>query len=208
MIGLVDYGMGNLGSISNMIRKMGGDSRIVQSAEGLRECSKAILPGVGAFDTAVRNLKEMDLWDTLNDFALMQKKPLLGICLGMQLLCKGSEEGALEGLGWIDAEVRKFSFDSLPQNAPPLKVPHMGWNVVAPVDKNFPLFKGWEDEMRFYFVHSYAVKCNNPSQSKGKTVYGYAFDSVIGQANIMGMQCHPEKSHRFGMKVYKNFIDM
>ena len=205
MIGLVDYGMGNLGSIANMIRKMGGQSLIVTTAEDLLQCNKAILPGVGAFDTAIQNLKDQRLWDALHEFTFQQKKPLLGICLGMQVLCKGSEEGNLAGLGWINAEVKKFRFD---EEHSALKVPHMGWNTVQKLDDAFPLFKDWESEMRFYFVHSYAVHCQDAAQAKGRTQYGYSFDSVVGQGNIMGMQCHPEKSHRFGMLVYKNFIDL
>jgi glutamine amidotransferase len=208
MIGLVDYGMGNLGSIANMIRKIGGQSCIVQEPGDLKKCSKAILPGVGAFDTAVRNLHDLNLWDSLHEFALVQQKPLLGICLGMQVLCLGSEEGSLKGLGWIQAEVKKFQFDQSNKETSSLKVPHMGWNTVKPVDADFPLFTNWEKEMRFYFVHSYAVACTDKQASKGKTTYGYSFDSVIGKDNIMGIQCHPEKSHRYGMIVYKNFIDL
>ncbi len=208
MIGLVDYGMGNLGSIGNMIRKMGGDSCIVHEASDLIKCSKAILPGVGAFDTAIRNLHALKLWDPLHEFALVQKKPLLGICLGMQVLCVGSEEGSLDGLGWIQAEVKKFRFDSQDESMRSLKIPHMGWNTVIPTDATFPLFKDWEEQMRFYFVHSYAVTCKDEKESKGRTMYGYSFDSVVAKENIMGMQCHPEKSHRFGMIVYKNFIGL
>lgn len=208
MIGVVDYGMGNLGSISNMISKMGGKSTIVHTANDLLNCEKLILPGVGSFDTAINNLKTQGLWDALFEFALEQKKPLLGICLGMQVLCKGSEEGALAGLGWIDAEVIRFNFKAVSEEGRQLNVPHMGWNYVTPVDPAFPLFKNWEPEMRFYFVHSYAAKCSNAGESKGTTNYGYTFDSVIGRQNIMGMQCHPEKSHRYGMLVYKNFIEM
>jgi glutamine amidotransferase len=204
MIGLVDYGMGNLGSIANMIRKMGGQSKIVQTPGELSSCSKAILPGVGAFDTAIKNLQDLDLWDSLHQFALVDKKPILGICLGMQVLCKGSEEGLLPGLGWINADVKRFNFNGDAS----LKIPHMGWNIVRPVNDRFPLFRNWEAEMRFYFVHAYAVQCNDPAESMGKTQYGYEYDSVIAKDNIMGMQFHPEKSHRFGMIVYKNFIDL
>lgn len=208
MIGVVDYGMGNLGSISNMISKMGGQSTIVHNAAELLTCDKVILPGVGSFDTAISNLKRQGLWDALFQFSLEEKKPLLGVCLGMQVLCKGSEEGNLPGLGWIDAEVIRFKFNEEPKGSRPLNIPHMGWNYVHPSDSAFPLFKNWEPEMRFYFVHSYAAKCNKQEESKGRTRYGYEFDSVIGRQNIMGMQCHPEKSHRFGMLVYKNFIDL
>ena len=208
MIALIDYGMGNLGSIANMIRKMGGQSTIVQTPDQLAACTKAILPGVGSFDTAMSNLSSSGLKDALHQFALIENKPLLGICLGMQVMCNGSEEGKLPGLGWIDAEVKKFNFEAIVPKNNALKIPHMGWNVVLPTDCNWPLFKDWEAEMRFYFVHSYAVHCKNEAESKAKTTFGYAFDSAIGKNNIMGMQFHPEKSHRFGMKVYKNFIDL
>ncbi len=207
MIAVIDYGMGNIGSIVNMIKKVGGQSKIVRTAAELQTADKAILPGIGAFDTAIDTIHELNLWDAINEFALVKKKPVLGVCLGMQLLCNNSEEGVKNGLGWIDAEVKKFNFTGL-ADIQKLKIPHMGWNVVNPVDKEFLLFKNSEEEMRFYFVHSYAVHCKNAENIKGTSFFGYKFDAVIGKENIMGFQCHPEKSHKFGMKVYKNFIDL
>jgi imidazole glycerol-phosphate synthase subunit HisH len=207
MIAIIDYGMGNIGSIANMIKKVGFQSKVAQSEKDLEGADKVILPGVGAFDTAIQQLKALHLYDALNEFALVKKKPVLGICLGMQLICNRSEEGVLPGFGWIDADVKKFNFSNT-TGGEKLKIPHIGWNVVKPVDEDFVLFKNHDDEMRFYFVHSYAAQCNDPEQSKGKTVFGYEYDSVIGKNNIMGMQCHPEKSHKFGMKVYKNFCEM
>ncbi len=199
--------MGNIGSIINMIKKAGYTSTVAHTAQDIISADKIILPGVGAFDTAITHLKERNLWHALNEHALVKKKPVLGICLGMQLLCNRSEEGVLAGLGWIDAEVKKFNFTNV-AGGEKLKIPHIGWNVVKPVDNDFILFKNRDEEMRFYFVHSYAVQCNQPEQSKGKTVFGYAYDSVVGKDNIMGMQCHPEKSHRYGLQVYKNFCEI
>ncbi len=207
MIALIDYGMGNIGSIANMIKKVGGESKVVTSAAALLQADKAILPGIGAFDQAVTTIHDLNLWEALNEFALVKKKPILGICLGMQLLCKSSEEGVLPGFGWIDAEVKRFNFTGL-AGFEKLKVPHMGWNTVRPVANDFPLFKNWEEEMRFYFVHTYAAHAITAEHCKGKTFFGYEFDSVLGHENIMGFQCHPEKSHRFGKIVYKNFVDL
>jgi imidazole glycerol-phosphate synthase subunit HisH len=207
MIAVIDYGMGNIGSIVNMIKKVGGQSKIVQTADELLTADKAILPGIGAFDTAIETIHNLNLWEAINEFALIKKKPVLGVCLGMQLLCNSSEEGTQKGLGWIDAEVKKFNFENVP-NAAKLKIPHMGWNVVTPVNTGFPLFKNADNEMRFYFVHSYAVHCKYSENVMGTSFFGYKFDAVIAKDNIMGFQCHPEKSHRFGMKVYKNFIDL
>jgi len=207
MIAIVDYGMGNIGSIANMIKKVGYQSKVAHNEAELAGADKVILPGVGAFDAAITKLKELNLFDALNEFALVKKKPVLGICLGMQLLCNKSEEGILPGFGWIDADVKKFNFSQV-QGGEKLKVPHIGWNVVRPVKSDFVLFKDGDEEMRFYFVHSYAAQCNNISQSMGKTTFGYEYDSVIANGNIMGMQCHPEKSHKYGMKVYKNFCEI
>lgn len=207
MIAIIDYGMGNIGSIANMIKKVGFRSAIAHTEKEIMDADKVILPGVGAFDAAIEKLKELHMYDALNEFALVKQRPVLGICLGMQLLCKSSEEGVLPGFGWIDAEVRRFNFTGIP-GGERLKVPHIGWNVVNSLDDDFVLFKDRDEEMRFYFVHSYAAKCNDRSQSKGTTVFGYEYDSVVAKDNIMGMQCHPEKSHRYGMKVYKNFCEI
>lgn len=199
--------MGNIGSIANMIKKVGYQSKVVHCEAELDGIDKVILPGVGAFDAAIEKLKELCLFDALNEFALVKKKPVLGICLGMQLLCNKSEEGVMGGFGWIDADVKKFNFGNVP-GGEKLKIPHIGWNVVKPVDESFVLFKDRDEEMRFYFVHSYAAQCNDAGQSKGKTMFGYEYDSVIANENIMGMQCHPEKSHKYGMKVYRNFCEL
>jgi glutamine amidotransferase len=207
VIGILDYDMGNIGSIANMLKRLRGECIIASDAAQLLSCQKLILPGVGAFDTAIQHLKDKGLWEALQHFALQEKKPVLGICLGMQLMCLGSEEGNLPGLGWFNTNVRRFQFSGLP-NSDSLRIPHMGWNLVDMQDPSFALFKDWEPEMRFYFVHSYAVQDVDAFFAKGLTRHGYPFVSVMGHENLMGFQCHPEKSHRYGMLVYKNFIEL
>ena len=202
MITIIDYGMGNLGSVANMIKKVGGKSVITSDKEDIKKAKKILLPGVGAFDNAVKNLKSLDLWDLIKDKVLVEKIPIMGICLGMQLLTKGSEEGNLEGFGFIDAYAKKFRFKNSC-----LKVPHMGWNIVK-LQKKSKLFEGVENqENRFYFVHSYAVECGNEGDILSITTYGYDFVSSFEKDNIIGVQFHPEKSHKFGMKLFKNFLE-
>lgn len=201
MIYIINYGVGNLNSISNIIKKVGGESMIISDVSMLKHAKKIILPGVGAFDHAMKKLAEHGWTDELTDTVVNRKIPTLGICLGMQMLCKKSEEGILPGLGWIDAEVKKFSFS---ENLN-LKIPHMGWNQVN-VKKENPLIKNPEEEHRFYFVHSYHVVCNNNDDILGTTNYGIEFTSSVSHNNIYGAQFHPEKSHRFGMELLKNFI--
>lgn len=200
MIAVIDYGVGNIGSVMNMFRKIGTTDVIFTSDEKIiRKADKLLLPGVGAFDRGMQSLKDSGLVPLLKESVLEEKKPLLGICLGMQLLTKGSEEGQLEGLGLIDADTVAFSF---PQGSP-YKVPHMGWNQVK-VEKENPLLAE-EDVARFYFVHSYYVKCHNPSDILGTTTYGIPFTCAVQHGNIMGTQFHPEKSHRYGMQLLKKF---
>lgn len=203
MITIVDYGMGNLGSIANMFKKIGVASRITGDAELIEAAGKILLPGVGAFDTAMTRINESGLLDVLNYKALEEKVPILGICLGMQLLTNSSEEGTLKGLGWIPAVTQAFKgrIDS-----PPYKVPHMGWNIVQKHTPS-PLTEGFEEfeEMLFYFVHSYYVRCIDECHSILHSTYGLTFDSAIQRDNIFGAQFHPEKSHKFGMKLLQNF---
>ena len=203
MITIVDYGMGNLGSIFNMFKKIGVQSKITSDKIEIEKASKILLPGVGSFDAAMSKIKELDFQSLLNFKALEEKIPVLGICLGMQLLTDSSEEGNLPGLGWIPAETLKFKFDAN-QN---LKIPHMGWNMVQK-NRSSKLIDDFEEEARFYFVHSYYVKCKNDANSILKTNYGFTFDSVIQKDNIYGAQFHPEKSHKFGMKLFKNFSEI
>ncbi|MCK4816104.1 imidazole glycerol phosphate synthase subunit HisH [bacterium] len=202
MIVIIDYGMGNVGSIMNMLRKIGADAVISSDPQEIKGADKIILPGVGAFDKAMANLKKLKLIPVLEQTALKDKKPLLGICLGMQLLTKKSEEGAVSGLGFIDAETKRFHFEQ--ENG--LKVPHMGWNTVT-VKRDDWIFKNCDqfDELRFYFVHSYHAVCANEANVLVETFYGYSFASAIQKGNIVGVQFHPEKSHKFGIYLMSNF---
>ncbi|MBI1838605.1 MAG: imidazole glycerol phosphate synthase subunit HisH [Flavobacteriia bacterium] len=202
MIVIVDYKMGNLGSITNIIKKVGYQSVVSSDVEVIKKATKLILPGVGSFDKAMQNLKELELIGALNEKVIIQKTPILGICLGMQLLGNYSEEGNVSGLGWIDAEIKKFQLKSFPE----LKVPHMGWNEVL-IPNSHPLCENLPDPSRFYFVHSYHAVCKNQTNVLMKTHFGYDFDSAIHEDNIMGVQFHPEKSHKFGMQLIKNFIE-
>ena len=199
---IVDYKMGNLGSISNIIKKVGHSSTITSDPEAIKDAERIILPGVGAFDKAMQYLDQLHLIDILNKKALIDKIPVLGICLGMQLIGRKSEEGSVNGLGWIDADVVKFNFN----NKDELKIPHMGWNEVTLHSKH-PVFDEIEENPRYYFVHSYHAICDKVENELTNTSYGYKFASAIVKDNIIGVQFHPEKSHKFGMKLMKNFIE-
>ena len=201
MITIVDYGLGNLGSIQNMLKHIGVASIITGDLQEINDATKIILPGVGAFDSAMKRINNNGLRETLDSKALMECVPILGICLGMQLLTHGSEEGQMAGLGWIPAITKRFP-DTLG-----LKIPHMGWNS-AHLSGSTKLTKGLENETRFYFVHSYYVKVEDEAHSILKTEYGIKFDSAINYGNIYGVQFHPEKSHRFGMRLLSNFTEL
>lgn len=204
MISVLDYGMGNSASILNMIHKAGGEANICSSPKCLENASVILLPGVGSFDNGMTKIKALGLLDVLESKVLIEKIPFLGICLGMQLLFEKSEEGKLPGLAWLKGEVTKFDFLDLNQTQS-LKVPHMGWNLVKPSDFE-NLYAGLEDEARFYFVHSYHVNCHNPSDVLATSHYGYDFTCSVRHENIWGAQFHPEKSHRFGIRFFKNFL--
>jgi glutamine amidotransferase len=203
MIVIIDYGVGNLGSIANMLKKVGAEAMISSNVSDIEKADKLILPGVGAFDNGMKNLNESGLVSVLNTKVIEIKTPILGICLGAQLFSKSSQEGELPGLGWIDAEMKRFRFDQSQAN---LKVPHMGWNFVT-VNQSNPLFNDMYENARFYFVHSYHFVCHDEKNILAKTHYGYEFASAIVSENIMGTQFHPEKSHKFGMKLLKNFAE-
>jgi glutamine amidotransferase len=211
MIVVVDYGMGNLGSILNMLKKIDAPAKISSDREEISAADKLILPGVGAFDTAMRNLHDSGLKDVLDELVLHRHRPTLGVCLGMQLLTGGSEEGNLPGLGWIAGTTKKFRFDGAGAQAD-LKVPHMGWNTILPPKPGElvkPLARGLDDPpARFYFVHSYHVTVDEPSDAAAWTHHGYDFVSMVQRGHVMGTQFHPEKSHKFGMKVLRNFAEL
>jgi imidazole glycerol-phosphate synthase subunit HisH len=205
MIAIINYGVGNLGSIQNMLKKVGyADNVITNDPDEINKADKLILPGVGAFDAGMQKIKESGLLDVLNHNALEVKKPVLGICLGMQLLGKGSEEGVLPGLGWIDSYTKRFQFS---EEWAHLKIPHMGWNEVQPV-KDHPLISNLPAPSRFYFVHSYYMKCANEADALLRCHYGIDFTCSVQYQNIMGVQFHAEKSHKFGMQLLKNFAEL
>jgi glutamine amidotransferase len=202
MITIIDYKTGNLGSIQNILKRIGEDSIVTSDKDEIARATKLILPGVGAFDTGMRNLTGLNLIDILSKKVIEEKIPVLGICLGMQLLSKGSEEGSLPGLGWIDASTVRFKFE----NSSEYKIPHMGWNFIRK-HKTGRLFDNMYPDSRFYFVHSYFFSANDPEDVLTSTTYEIEFTSAIERGNILGVQFHPEKSHKFGMKLLKNFVD-
>jgi glutamine amidotransferase len=201
MVHIIDYGAGNLGSILNMMKRIGSEAFLVSNPKDLVDATKIILPGVGHFDHGMKELNNSGMVELLNEKVLNEKVPILGICLGAQMMCKGSEEGSLEGLSWFDAEVNKFNFD----NANNLRVPHMGWNYVKQM-KNSVLAENMPDDSRFYFVHSYHIVANEESDVLFKTNYGYDFASGLQHQNRFACQFHPEKSHKFGIQMFKNFL--
>lgn len=198
MITIVDYGMGNLGSVLNMLKRIGAVACISSDAKAMTKATKLLLPGVGAFDAAMSRINERGIRDVLEYKVMVECIPILGICLGMQLLMQFSEEGDLPGLGWIEGSASRFP------KLPGLKVPHMGWNTVSPVRKSV-LTWNLPRQSRFYFVHSYYVKVANAEYSILKSKHGITFDAMIQRKNIYGAQFHPEKSHRFGMHLLDNF---
>lgn len=198
MIGVVDYGVGNLGSILNMYRKLGVPAATVSRPEACAAADRLILPGIGAFDACISRLRDSGLEQSVRD-AVTRRVPLLGICVGMQMLTAGSEEGSLPGLGLIDARTVRFRPGSTD-----LKVPHMGWNEVR-WDFPDPITEGLEDLARFYFVHSYYVVCADTADQLGTTRYGQDFAAAVRHGRTYGVQFHPEKSHRYGLRLLGNF---
>ena len=202
MIVIVDYNIGNLNAIANMLKKIGSEGIISSDPRVVASAGKLILGGVGSFDSAMRNIHELQLHDIIDRKVREDGIPLLGICLGMQLMTQGSEEGEYEGFGWINAKTKLFSFNGDNEE---LKIPHMGWNEIS-IRKNLPIFDGLEVRSRFYFVHSYHVVCANEKEVLANCHYGYDFAAVIGNNKIIGTQFHPEKSHKFGLKLMENFV--
>lgn len=199
MITIVDYQMGNLGSILNMLKKIGQEAQVTADPALIEKADKLVLPGVGAFDAGMDKLERSGLVPLLNRRVLEDRVPTLGICLGMQLMTRSSEEGTSAGLGWIDAEALRFR----PADTA-LKVPHMGWNRVMPARPS-PLTDELPEEPRFYFVHSFYVRCHDSADVLLTTPFGEPFASAFQRGNVWGVQFHPEKSHKFGMALLRNF---
>jgi imidazole glycerol-phosphate synthase subunit HisH len=200
---IVNYGMGNLNSVHKKVNKISGNAIISSNPEEILEASKLILPGVGHFAKAVQNLNELKLWDTLNEAVLVRQIPILGICLGMQLMTKKSEEGNIEGFGWFNAEVVHFKVNDKLKH----KVPHMGWNSIRPA-KPSGLLSGLQHDPELYFVHSYHVVSYNTEEVMAVTNYEYDFVSGLEKGNIFGLQFHPEKSHDVGEQILENFLKL
>jgi len=198
---IIDYSMGNLNSVKRKLHQCGIDALISNQPSDILKADKLILPGVGHFKKATENLKALKLWDGLNDSVLIKRTPILGICLGMQLMAKRSEEGDCLGFGWFDAQVIKFRINDTLK----YKVPHIGWNQIT-IKKTCSLFDDVDLSSGFYFVHSYHIICNDKSEVLNETTYEYPFVSAIQRDNIFGVQYHPEKSHESGEQVLKNFI--
>ncbi|MCP4325918.1 MAG: imidazole glycerol phosphate synthase subunit HisH [Alteromonadales bacterium] len=201
MVIVLDYGVGNLGSVLNMLKKVGANCKISNSPAEIMSAKKIILPGVGSFDHGMEKLKESGLDKLLIEKSNDNNCQIMGICLGMQLLTEGSEEGKLPGLGLISGRVKKFDSKLYGD----LKIPHMGWNIVTPKKSHY-LLENLPEESRYYFVHSYYVSCNNSTDILMTTEYGSEFVSAFQKNNIIGCQFHPEKSHSFGIQLFRNFV--
>lgn len=204
MIAIVDYGLGNVKAIANIYKNLDLPILWATQVEELERASKIILPGVGAFDQAIKCLETSGLRSTLDHMVLNLRLPVLGICVGMQMFAHSSEEGTSSGLGWIDARVKRFDFSSFDKS---LCIPHMGWNNIRPVNKS-PLLHQLDENSRFYFLHSYYFSCKNTEDIIAVTGYGSDFACAINTANIYGVQFHPEKSHQSGIQLLKNFADL
>lgn len=202
MIAIVNYGVGNVRAFANIYERLGMPATVVDTPEQLAAATHVILPGVGAFDWAMTHLNRSGLRDGLTEKVLGEKRPLLGVCVGMQMLAQRSDEGTLDGLGWIDAEVRKFDVSTFVGRT---HLPHMGWNTARPAGPD-ALFKGVdENDSQFYFLHSYYFAPNRLGDVLATTHYNGDFASAVGHANIYGVQFHPEKSHQSGVKLLENF---
>lgn len=201
-IAIIDYGVGNIGSIQNMISRLSAESYLVNNPIDILKADKIILPGVGHFDHGMKMLQERKLIEAISEYALVLKKPILGICLGAQLMTKGSDEGESKGLCFFDAEVRHFS-KLISQTD--FRVPHMGWNEIKVVKDNL-LCENLPEPARFYFVHSYYLQMNDQRDVMTTTTYGLPFTSGIQKENIYAVQFHPEKSHKYGLRLMNNFI--
>jgi glutamine amidotransferase len=204
MITVVDYGLGNVRAFINAFKLMNVEATAAKNGDELRGATKVVLPGVGAFDHAMELLGTSGMRGTLDDLVLKQRVPVLGVCVGMQILGTASDEGKRPGLGWIDGRVRRL--DALDARGD-LRMPHMGWNDVTPTE-NSPLFAAFDESPRFYFLHSYYFECARPNDIAARSTYGAEFSCAVRADNIYGVQFHPEKSHHFGTRLLKNFAEL
>jgi len=205
MIGILDYGLGNIKAFANIYKSLDISHRIITKNNQLNDVEKIILPGVGAFDDAMIKFNESGLRDHVEKMVLNERVPILGICVGLQMLGHSSEEGEERGLGWIDADIKIFNTSNILHST---KLPHMGWNTIEIKSNEELLFKNLNNKARFYFLHSYYFKCNNPSNSIAQTCYGANFTSAVKSNNIFGVQFHPEKSLKNGEKLLYNFSQL
>lgn len=204
MISIVNYGLGNVQAIANIYKRLNIPACIASSADALAVAEKIILPGVGAFDWAMTLLNESGMREVLDDMVVGQGRLVLGICVGMQMMAKRSDEGVLKGLGWIDAEVKKFDEATFTHKTP---LPHMGWNDVLP-RRSGCLFRGLESDARFYFLHSYCFSPCQEGDVLAVTDYNGPFASSVRAGNVFGVQFHPEKSHQWGIQLLRNFAEL
>lgn len=204
MIHIVDYGLGNVQAFVTMYKRLGIEAVRATAGDDLRDVRKLILPGVGAFDHAMELLDASGMRQPLERFVREGKVPVLGICVGMQILARSSEEGVSAGLGWVGGRVRSFAGNPASSALP---MPHMGWNDVVPAAGS-PLFKGLEDDARFYFLHSYYFECSEPKNVAARADYGFQFACAVQNDNVFGVQFHPEKSHHWGAALLKNFAEL
>ena len=204
MITIIDYGVGNIFAFQNVYKRLNIPTKIAKTEKDLEDAEKIILPGVGSFDYAMTQLNNSGMRAKLDSLVLEEKKPVIGICVGMQMMANGSDEGKLEGLKWIDAEVKKFDETTIKYVT---KLPHMGWNDVNPKEGH-PLFKSLEKNALFYFLHSFYFYCNDINDSIATSDYGINFTSSANHNNIYGIQFHPEKSHHYGETLLHNFANI
>lgn len=202
MIVLLDYGLGNIQAFANIYKNLGIEYAIAKDVEGLLKASRIILPGVGAFDWAMQRLEASGMRPALDDLVLNRQVPVLGICVGMQMMANCSEEGKLAGLGWIQGEVKRFDSRLFSTKT---RLPHMGWNDIQPIDH--ALFVGLPNP-RFYFLHSYFFSPESSNHTIAEAEYGQLFSAAVGCGNVLGVQFHPEKSHHWGVQLLKNFAQL